>query len=61
MIDVRLLRQDPAGVRASLLRRGDPGLGDALDAVLEIDRRWRAALAETERLKAERAATGRGA
>ena len=54
MIDVRLLRQDPAGVRASLLRRGDPGLGDALDAVLEIDRRWRAAVAETERLKAER-------
>jgi seryl-tRNA synthetase len=54
VIDVRLLRQDPAGVRASLLRRGDPGLGDALDAVLEIDRRWRAAVAETERLKAER-------
>ncbi len=54
MIDVRLLRQDPAGVRASLLRRGDPGLGDGLDAILEIDRSWRAVVAETERLKAER-------
>jgi seryl-tRNA synthetase len=54
VIDVRLLRQDPAGVRASLLRRGDPGLGDGLDAILEIDRNWRAVVAETERLKAER-------
>jgi seryl-tRNA synthetase len=54
VIDVRLLRQDPAGVRASLMRRGDPSLAEALDAVLEVDRGWRAAVAEAERLKAER-------
>ena len=54
MIDVRLLRQDPAGVRAQLMRRGDEGLGAALDAVLDIDRRWREVLTETERVRAER-------
>jgi len=36
------------------MRRGDPGVGEAVDAVLEIDRRWRASVAEVERLKAER-------
>ncbi|HEV8149787.1 MAG TPA: serine--tRNA ligase [Gemmatimonadales bacterium] len=54
MIDVRLLRQDPAGVRAALMRRGDASLDDALSGVLELDRRWRSAVADTERLKAER-------
>jgi len=42
------------GVRAALMRRGDPSLGAAVDGLLELDRRWRAAVAETERLKAER-------
>jgi seryl-tRNA synthetase len=54
VIDVRLLRQDPVAVRASLLRRGDPALGDAVDAVLQLDRRWRDAVTEVEGLKSER-------
>ena len=54
MIDLRLLRQDPEGTRAALLRRGDPALADALDRVLEHDQRWRRLVAEVERLKAER-------
>ena len=54
MIDLKLLRQDPAGARARLMRRGDERVGEAVDAVLELDRRWRALIAETERLKAER-------
>jgi len=54
VIDVRLLRQDPAGTRAALLRRGDPSLGTALDALLELDGRWRAVLTEAERVKADR-------
>jgi len=54
VIDVRLLRQDPAGTRAARLRRGDPALGTALDALLERDRRWRAGVAEAEQLKALR-------
>ncbi|HEX7024052.1 MAG TPA: serine--tRNA ligase [Gemmatimonadales bacterium] len=54
MIDVRLLRQDPAGVRAALMRRGDPAVGEAVDAALELDRRWRAVVTESEALRAER-------
>ena len=54
MIDVRLLRQDPAGVRASLMRRGDPAVGEAVDSALELDRRWRSVVTEGEALRAER-------
>ncbi len=54
MIDVRLLRQDPAGVRASLMRRGDPAVGEGVDAALELDRRWRSVVTESEALRAER-------
>jgi len=54
VIDVRLLRQDPAGVRASLMRRGDPAVGEGVDAALELDRRWRSVVTEAEALRAER-------
>ena len=54
MIDLKLLRQDPDGTRAALLRRGDPALAEALAGVLNLDKRWRAQVAEAERLKAER-------
>ncbi|MGH7561137.1 MAG: serine--tRNA ligase [Gemmatimonadales bacterium] len=54
MIDLKLLRQDPDGTRAAIARRGDPAAVAAAERVLEIDRRWRACVAESERLKAER-------
>lgn len=54
MIDLKLLRQDPAGVRAALMRRGDERVGETVDAVLGLDRSWRALVGETERLRAER-------
>jgi seryl-tRNA synthetase len=54
VIDLRLLRQDPAGVRASLMRRGDPAVGDGVDAALDLDRRWRSVVTESESLRAER-------
>ena len=54
MIDVKLLRQDPAGVRAALLRREDETVGAALDEVLALDRLWRDRITETEQLKAQR-------
>jgi seryl-tRNA synthetase len=54
VIDVRVLRQDPDGARSSLLRRMDPALGPSVDAVLEVDRRWRAVVTESEALRAER-------
>ncbi len=54
MIDVKRLRQDPAGSRASLMRRGDPSLAATLDAMLDLDRQRRDLLVRVESLKAER-------
>ncbi len=53
MIDLKRLRQDPDGSRASLLRR-DPALAPAVDAILELDRQRRELLLRVETLKAER-------
>ncbi|MDT8435169.1 MAG: serine--tRNA ligase [Gemmatimonadota bacterium] len=54
MIDLRLLRSEPAGVRAALARRGDPETGDLVDGALRLDGRRRELLGEVERLKARR-------
>jgi seryl-tRNA synthetase len=54
VIDVKRFRQDPAGSRASLMRRGDPSLGAALDDMLDLDRQRRELLVRVESLKAER-------
>jgi seryl-tRNA synthetase len=54
VIDVKRLRQDPAGTRASLLRRGDQSLAATLDAMLDLDRQRRELLTRVESLKAER-------
>lgn len=50
MLDARLLRRDPDAVRAALARRGDTS---SLDRWLELDERWRAAVARFEELRAE--------
>jgi seryl-tRNA synthetase len=54
VIDLKRLRQDPDGSRASLLRRGDPALAPLLDEVLELDRIRRELLVRAEAIKAER-------
>ncbi|MGQ0701625.1 MAG: serine--tRNA ligase [Gemmatimonadales bacterium] len=54
MIDLRALRQDPAGVRAALMRRGDVDLGFWVDSIAELDRTWRRLVTEVEQLKAQR-------
>ena len=54
MIDLKRLRQDPDGSRASLLRRLDPSVGPLLDTILELDRQRRETLVQVESLKAER-------
>ena len=54
MIDLKRLRQDPAGSRASLMRRGDPSLTATIDSLLELDRKRREVLVRVEALKAER-------
>src|SRR5690348_15755071 len=40
MIDIRAARNDPAGFRAALARKGDADAA-ALDELLEADARWR--------------------
>ncbi|MGE5927516.1 MAG: serine--tRNA ligase [Gemmatimonadota bacterium] len=54
MLDLKRLRQDPEGTRATLGRRLDPALDAMVAQVLELDRRWRDLLARTEAIKAER-------
>jgi seryl-tRNA synthetase len=54
VIDLKRLRQDPAGSRASLMRRGDPTVTKTIDAILELDRQRRDLLVTAESLKAER-------
>jgi len=54
MIDLRLLRSDPAQVRAALARRGDAAVAALLDDILSLDARRRALVTELDKLKAER-------
>jgi seryl-tRNA synthetase len=54
VIDLKRLRQDPEGSRASLLRRRDLSVTQSIDALLELDRQRREMLVRVESLKAER-------
>jgi seryl-tRNA synthetase len=53
MLDLRLIRRDPDGVRAALARRG---VDARLDEVLALDEEWRAATTAAEGLRAEQKA-----
>jgi seryl-tRNA synthetase len=52
VLDLRLIREDPDGVRAALARRGAEAAG-GLDRVIELDRRRRELLPQLEGLRAE--------
>jgi seryl-tRNA synthetase len=52
VLDLKLIREDPEGVRAALARRGVEAAG-GLDGVIELDRRRRELLPELEGLRAE--------
>jgi seryl-tRNA synthetase len=54
VIDLKRLRQDPEGSRASLARRRDPSVLALIDLVLDVDRQRRELLVKVETLKAER-------
>ncbi|WP_432510720.1 serine--tRNA ligase [Kineococcus sp. SYSU DK001] len=57
MIDLRLLRDEPDVVRASQRARGEDEA--AVDRVLDLDARRRAAIAEFEQLRAEQKSRGK--
>ena len=48
MIDLKAARHDPDGYRAALARKG---AGEAFDAVLEADERWRALVPKIDELR----------
>ena len=50
MIDVRLLRNDPAVVRAALARRGKPDLLEQLEHAISLDARLRDIMLERDAL-----------
>ncbi|MHB8531274.1 MAG: serine--tRNA ligase, partial [Solirubrobacteraceae bacterium] len=52
MLDLKLIREDPGAVRAALSRRGAQE-AQALDRVIELDRRRRELLPALEGLRAE--------
>ncbi len=52
MLDLKLIREDPDGVRAALARRGEQDAA-GLDRVIELDRRRRQLLPQLEGLRAE--------
>ncbi len=52
MLDLKLIREDPDGVRAALARRGEAAVG-GLDRVIELDGRRRSLLPQLEGLRAE--------
>jgi seryl-tRNA synthetase len=54
VIDIKLLRQDPDGVRVALARRLDPALDQVLARLVELDRQRREGLTRSETLKAQR-------
>jgi seryl-tRNA synthetase len=54
VIDIRLLRQEPAATRAALARRLDPSLAAVLDRLAGLDAGRREVIGRVEALKAER-------
>jgi len=58
VLDIRLIRRDPEGVAAALSRRG-PQAARTVEAVVELDARWREVTAALEQLRAEQNAANR--
>ena len=58
MLDLKLVRDDPEGVKAALAKRG-PGVADQVDALLEADAVRRRLVTEVDALRAEQKRRGR--
>jgi seryl-tRNA synthetase len=54
MLDLKLIREAPERVRASLARRGKPEVLAAVDEVLALDERRRALIVSVDGLRARR-------
>jgi seryl-tRNA synthetase len=58
MLDLRLVRDDPEGVKAALAKRG-PGVADQVDRLLEADAARRHLVTEVDALRAEQKRRGK--
>jgi seryl-tRNA synthetase len=58
MLDLKLVREDPEGVKQALAKRG-PGAADMVDRLLDLDAARRALVTEVDRLRAEQRRRGR--
>jgi seryl-tRNA synthetase len=58
VLDLKLVRDDPEGVKAALARR-EPGLADQVDRLLRLDAARRALVTEVDGLRAEQNRRGR--
>jgi seryl-tRNA synthetase len=58
VLDIRRIRSEPQEIKAALLRRGADSTA-AIDAVLEMDERWRGLTRSAEETKAEQNAVGK--
>jgi len=58
VLDLKLIRDNPDMVREALARRG-PGVGDAVDRLLELDAERRSAITELDSLRAEQKRRGK--
>jgi seryl-tRNA synthetase len=59
VLDLRLIREEPEGVRAALARR-DPRFAAVVDEIVARDQEWRAATASAENLRARQRAESEG-
>jgi seryl-tRNA synthetase len=58
MLDLKLVREDPEGVKAALAKRG-PGAADQVDRLLEADTARRGLVTEVDALRADQKRRGR--
>jgi seryl-tRNA synthetase len=58
VLDLKLVRDDPEGVKAALARRG-PGVADRVDRVLQLDAARRALVTEVDGLRSEQKRRGK--
>ncbi len=54
MLDIKLIRENPELVRKNLMKRGVPENGKMLDALIDVDRKWRRKLTELNNLRHKR-------
>ena len=59
MLDIKKIRADASEVKSALRKRGQKGLDQSIDQVIDLDQKRRQALAEVNALKAQRNATSK--